>query len=123
MIHVYQFKQIYISAINKYINQSKIKIPKVKSITSLCELYKTYMSTLFIRHDNRITFILCGPSMQNGVPQGNLCVLTPKCVWTNIDFVMGHETVPMGMMKSNVLLLHRMRQPQAAFHTTQKVNT
>jgi hypothetical protein len=123
MIHVYQFKQIYNSAINIYINQSKIKMPNIKSMTSLRELYKTYPSTLFISHDNRMTFILCGPSMQNGALQDNSCVLTPKCAWTNINFVMGHETVPMGMMKSNVLLLHRMRQPQGASHTTQKVNT
>lgn len=61
--------------------------------------------------------------MQNGAPQDNSCALTPRFVWTNTDFVMGHETVPMGTMKSNVSLLHRMSQLQAASHTTQKVNT
>ena len=60
--------------------------------------------------------------VQNGVPQDSLCALTPRCVWTNIDFVTGHETVPMVMMKNSVSLLHRMRKLQGTSHTTQKVN-
>ena len=75
---------------------------------------------------NKIIFNLHGIydiPVQNGVPQGSLYVLTPRCVWTNIDFVMGHETVPMVMMKNSASLLHRMRKLQAASHTTQKVNS
>jgi len=74
---------------------------------------------------NKIIFILHGLydiPVQNGVPQGSLYVLTPRCVWTNIDFVMGQETVPMVMMKNSVSLLHRTRKLRATSHTTQKVN-
>ena len=74
---------------------------------------------------NRIIFILHGLydiPVQNGVPQGSLYVLTPRCVWTNIDFVMGHETVPTVMMKNSASLLHRTRKLRATSHTTQKVN-